>query len=203
VYRAVLDLIAPPLCAICGRRSASEALCAPCDRALAALTPVAGAVPGVSAVWSAGPYEGVARDLVAALKFGRRLRLADVAARAIAASAPPDLLDGTVVPVPPSPLRARWRGFDAADTIASALARTAGLPFEPCLRRANGRRQVGRSRTDRLAGPPRVSAVGVAPESTVLVDDVMTTGATLAACARALRASRSCRVVAVTFASSR
>ncbi|MGV1050451.1 MAG: ComF family protein, partial [Solirubrobacterales bacterium] len=70
----------------------------------------------------------------------------------------------------------------------------------PCLARRGSGRQVGRRRAERLAHPPRIRATGAAPRSVMLVDDVLTTGATLSACARALRAAGATRVVAVTFA---
>jgi predicted amidophosphoribosyltransferase len=69
-----------------------------------------------------------------------------------------------------------------------------------CLRRRGGTRQVGRRRAERVGHPPRIEVLGPAPRSVLLVDDVLTTGATLTACAKALRAAGAARVVAVTFA---
>jgi predicted amidophosphoribosyltransferase len=199
----LLSLVAPPRCGVCGRECAiSAALCHGCESGLDSLAPCSGAVPGLDAAWSAAPYEGVARELVVALKFKARLPLAKRAGAVIAARAPPDLLDGVVVPVPPDPSRRRQRGFDAAETLATALSAQAGLSLGPCLRRSQGRRQVGRRRSERVAFPPRVRLAGVPPPTAVLVDDVVTTGATLGACARALRSGGCGRVVAVTFASS-
>ncbi len=160
------------------------------------------AVPGLDAAWSAAPYEGVARDLVVALKFGGRLRLARRAGEEIAQRAPAGLLQGAIVPVPPAPVRRRWRGFDAAETIAAALAAETGLSLARCLRRSQGRRQVGRPRSERLAAPPRVRLACPPPAIAVLVDDVVTTGATIGACARALRSGGSNRIVSLTFARS-
>lgn len=159
-------------------------------------------MPGVEAVWSAAAYRGVARDMVSALKFGGRLQLARSAAAAMAGGAPPRLLAGALVPVPAAPARRRRRGFDPAEAIAFALARRTGLGLNRCLRRDTGLRQVGRSRAERLASPPKVRLAGAAPRSAVLVDDVLTTGATLRACAEALRSGGSERVVAITFARS-
>jgi predicted amidophosphoribosyltransferase len=145
----------------------------------------------------------VARHLVAALKFGSRLGLAEDAAAFIAGRAPAGLLAGAIVPVPPAPRRRRTRGFDAAEAIAVAFAKRTGLPLVPCLTRTQSPRQVGRRRAERLADPPRVAAVSRVPDEAVLVDDVMTTGATLGACAEALRTAGAPRVVAVTLAASR
>jgi predicted amidophosphoribosyltransferase len=199
----LLGLVVPPRCALCARECGlREQLCEGCEFRLGGLAPRSTPVPGLDATWSAAPYEGMARDLVVALKFGARLPLAGRAAAVIAARAPTGLLEGVVVPVPPAPARRRWRGFDAAEAIAAALSVEAGLPLDLCLRRSQGRRQVGRARSERLAAPPLVRLAGPPPAATVLVDDVVTTGATLGACARALRAGGCGRVVALTFARS-
>jgi predicted amidophosphoribosyltransferase len=154
----------------------------------------------VDVAWAAGPYEGIVRDLAVALKFGSLVGLAGLAAEIIAAGAPPALLDGVIVPVPPAPSRMRRRGFDPATEIASALGRLTGLECVECLRRDDGPAQVGRARIDRTTDPPTPFARGPAPRRVVLVDDVHTTGATLGACARALRRGGCGHVAAVTFA---
>jgi predicted amidophosphoribosyltransferase len=142
----------------------------------------------------------VARDLVAALKFRRLLPVADLMAERIHWVAPAHMLSGTVVPVPTAPARVRGRGFDPAAELAGALAERLETSVEPCLRRRGGGRQVGRRRAERVGHPPRIQAHGSVPRSVLLVDDVLTTGATLSACAKALRAAGAARVVAVTFA---
>jgi predicted amidophosphoribosyltransferase len=215
--------LAPPACLACRAplAAAGAQLCAGCRRALPWLpeprcgrcglpSPCArrGACPAAAAAfaraWAPLAHDGPAKALVAALKFHGALPVARLMAAQIAASAPRELLAGAVlVPVPLHPARRRSRGFDQAHAIAAALAARTDLPLHPCLRRA-GRptRQLGAGRAAReaAAADQRLSARGTLPAHALLVDDVHTTGATLDACARALRAAGSRRVEAVAYA---
>jgi predicted amidophosphoribosyltransferase len=194
-------LLVPPICAACGRSCPADlVICEDCARRLAAAAPIAGAgPPGLDRAWSSAPHEGVARQLVAALKFRRVLPVAELMAGRIHSLAPATHISGALVPVPTAPLRSRWRGFDPAAEVARELALLRGAEIVSCLRRRGAARQVGRRRAQRLGRPPRIEALGPAPRSVLLVDDVLTTGATLSACARALREAGSVRVAAVTF----
>jgi len=157
-------------------------------------------------VWAPVSYEGPAQALVRGLKFRGAAGLADPMAAQIAANAPPGLLDPptVLVPVPLHPSRRRRRGYNQAERLAAALARRTGLELGDCLRRGgSSTRQVGRGRTERLESPPAEVALAhrsTAPADALLVDDVVTTGATLAACASALDAAGSRWVMAVAFA---
>jgi ComF family protein len=195
-------LLAPPLCWSCRAPAArGAALCSGCRRALGFLPRGAITLSGVR-VWAPVAYEGPARDLVRALKFRGALSLAGEMAALAVASAPEELLRGVLVPVPLHPVRERRRGFNQAAALAGAIARRTGLEAADCLRRRGaGTPQVGRGRRARLAGPAgSIEPRGAVPRRALVVDDVVTTGATLAACAAALRAAGATEVAAVAFA---
>jgi predicted amidophosphoribosyltransferase len=202
LLQTALATIAPPICATCGRSCRPQAvLCSRCGRRLQGAEPLFGAgPPGLDRVWSSALHDGVARSLVAALKFRHLLPVAELMADRIHWLAPAHMLSGTVVAVPPAPSRLRRRGFDPAGELAAALAERLEAPLCRCLCRRGAGRQVGRRRAERLGQPPRIEALEVVPASVLMVDDVLTTGATLSACAQALRGAGAVRVVAVTFA---
>jgi predicted amidophosphoribosyltransferase len=118
------------------------------------------------------------------------------------------LPEATLVPVPLHPARRVRRGFNQAALLAAAVGARSGLPVSDCLERRSGApAQVGRGRAARLAatdsggGGVRLRAGSRPPPSrAVLVDDVVTTGATLGACAAVLRAGGCRRVVALAYA---
>jgi predicted amidophosphoribosyltransferase len=201
LLHAVATGLVPPLCAACGRACRPEAaLCTRCSRRLAEAEPLEGiGAPGIDRAWSSAPHEGIARDLVTALKFRRLLPVAELIADRIHWLAPGAMLSGTIVPVPTAPLRAALRGFDPAAEIAQSLAAQTKLPLQACLTRRGGGRQVGKRRSERIGHPPHIQANGQVPRSVLLIDDVLTTGATLSSCARALRSSGAIRIVAITF----
>ena len=195
-------LLAPPLCWSCGAHAPrGRALCRGCRRALVFLPREPVTLAGVT-VWAPVAYEGPGRDLVRALKFRGALSLAEEMSAIAVASAPETLVSGGLVPVPLHPVRARRRGFNQAAVLAAAISRRTGLAASDCLRRRGpGRPQVGRGRGARLAGPAgSVEARARVPPVALIVDDVVTTGATLAACAAALRAAGTSEVAAIAFA---
>src|SRR5213592_1174752 len=142
--------LVPALCASCGRSCRSESVvCTRCSRRLGEAEPLFGKGPaGLDKAWSSAPYEGVAQNLVAALKFRRLLSVADLMAERIEWLAPAHMLSGTIVPVPPAPVRLRRRGFDPAGELAGALAERLEARLECCLERRGGSRQVGRRRAE-------------------------------------------------------
>jgi ComF family protein len=195
-------MLVPPLCWSCGgvaRRR--EPLCLGCLRLLRRLGPEPVVLSGVGA-WAPVAYAGPARELVRALKFRGATGVADTMAAQMAANAPASMLAGALVPVPLHSRRLRRRGYNQAALIADALAGRAGLEVVDCLRRAgSATTQVGRDRRERRLGPAgSIELRSAAPTRVLLVDDVATTGGTLAACAAVLRAAGSSELAAVVFA---
>jgi ComF family protein len=203
----VLSVFAPPLCAGCGACAGRiEPLCGRCRAELRWLAPEPVLLPHAGLeLWAPFFYAGPARALVRALKFRGSLPVAAAMAAQMAANAPPGLLaGGALVPVPLHPARRRARGFNQAERIAAELGARCGLAVEDCLERL-GRpaTQMGRTRNARLAGIEGEVALRSdvrAPPSALIVDDVVTTGATLAACARALRGAGAASIAAVAYA---
>ena len=218
-------MLAPPLCWSCGGSARrGEFLCGGCRSSLRRLGPEPAVLAGVR-VWAPLAYHGAARELVRALKFRRAVGVADAMAAQIVASAPAGLLGGAgtspltagaavsplldgagarpvLVPVPIHPRRARRRGFNQAHVLAVAIGRRSGLALLDCLTRSGAPgSQVGRGRHERRAGPEgAIAARPPVPPRALLIDDVATTGATLAACAAALRAAGTRELAAVAFA---
>jgi ComF family protein len=200
----LLSPLAPPLCWSCLRPAGAGPLCRDCRAGHGWLAP-GPVVAGGVAVFAPLAYERGARAMVRALKFRGALAVADPMAAQMAANAPPGLLEqGILVPVPLHAARWRRRGFNQAERLAAALARRTGLAVGDCLERLGpARPQVGRSRAERLRGIDGTVSLRVgaaAPAEAVLVDDVVTTGATLGACAAALRAAGTGRVTAIAYA---
>lgn len=175
-------------------------LCTRCSRGLAAARPItAGGPQGIDRAWSSAPHDGVARALVTGLKFRRLLPIAEVMAERMHWLAPGHLLGGAVVAVPPAWARRRRRGFDPAGELAAALAARLDVDVVPCLARRGSGHQLGQRRAERIRHPPRIESIAPAPRSVLLIDDVLTTGATLTSCALALRGAGAQRIVALTF----
>jgi len=220
-----LDLAFPARCPGCGAEG--QAICADCLPALDARLGLPAGIPiGLPSdvpplllqlEWCA-PFTGLVRSALHQLKYSGEQRLAIPLGEAIARRWQRAGVGGDVlVPVPVHADRARRRGYDQAELIARAAGIALSLPCAPILERARATiAQFDLDRSERatnVAGafrlkprPGLVRGHGDAPPRgswVVLVDDVVTTGATLAACAEPLLAAGAVGVSAVTVARER
>jgi len=183
---AGLTFITPPMCTLCGypfeHILPGESLCAACharqpkfDRAISALV-----------------YDDASRSLILAFKRGDRTSLATPLGR-LAARAGADLLAAAdlLLPVPLHPRRLFARRFNQAALLTRTVSRISNIPWDPDLlhRRKNTPSQGGLSRHQRRSNMRGAFVVTRKLDSraVLLVDDVMTTGATAEACATVLR----------------
>jgi ComF family protein len=149
-------------------------------------------------------YDSHAKALIWQLKLaGTRAAVRIMAAR-MAPLVKADTTNLLIVPVPTATSRARQRGYDQAKLLARELAWQARLPYRDCLARHGQTHQHGLSRQERLGQLSAAFRVK-RPESIkganiLLVDDVVTTGATLEAAANSLQAAGATRIEAVVFA---
>jgi len=206
----LLDLLLPPGCAGCGKYGA--AICPGCRASLRPLASVADRflAPDPSVVvgdaltlaMAAFAHRDAAQRILRRLKYGGGRRLAGPLAE-MALPALRRLLAvtgaATLVPVPLHRSRQRDRGYNQAELLATELACRAGMTVWPALvRRRATQRQHGLDRATRIrnlrqaialsaASPPEGKGAGL--PAVVLVDDILTTGATLEACAVILRAA--------------
>ncbi|QFR33160.1 ComF family protein [Ancylobacter sp. TS-1] len=154
-------------------------------------------------------FGDVARDLIHALKYADRLDIAAPMARMMARAGADILTDAqALVPVPLHGFRLWRRRFNQSAALAQAIGRTAGVPVRPgwLARRRATLPQVGLDRAGRarnVAGAfavPEGARAELAGRRVVLVDDVLTTGATIDACAKALARAGAARVDVLVFA---
>jgi predicted amidophosphoribosyltransferase len=159
---------------------------------------------GVDRLVSVFAYSDAARELVARVKYRDARHALAFLADVLADRSRPTLTPApAVVTWPPTTARRRReRGFDHAELLARRVATRLALPAAALLHRVDGAAQTGASRDVRRVGP-RFTATHRPTEpggAVLLVDDVVTTGGTLSAAARALRSAGWARVVAVTAA---
>jgi ComF family protein len=220
--RAAIDLLYPPRCALCGR--GGDLLCAACLAGLPATTgarcdrcwsplDARGACPACadhafafSRVRAALRYEGDVRRLVHAFKFDYQSGLAPCLAPMLAAWKRLDFAADLIVPVPLTGLHRRQRGFNQSSLLAREVGRAFAIPVGEALRRrsARSRQAQSRSAAERWSNVEDAFAIvrgaDIQGRRIVLIDDIITTGATLDACARVLVAAGAADVAAVTLA---
>lgn len=192
----------PPRCAGCGAPGAW--LCLTCRDTV---EPLAARIPR-PATQAAGAYAGPLRSAIHRYKYRDERGLAEELGELLAGVVASDLARGirvdAVVPVPLHPARLGARGYDQVALLARAVALGAGLPLRAALHRIRHvRPQV---ELDRAARAHNVDGAFVSVAGSLsglrvaLIDDVVTTGATLGAAAAAARAGGACHVRAYVLA---
>ena len=225
--RRALDFALPPRCAGCGIIVAEvHSFCPECWKKIEFLgeggcticgTPLAGTdvdtcalclarPPRIARTRAAVAYDELSRTLAIRLKYGRKVAIAKTMARYMLPLVLRDSGERVIVPVPLHRGRLWWRGFNQSALVARELARGLGLPTDvTALRRIRrtpplkGMTPLQRRKT--VAGAFRVSdKAAVAGKTVILIDDVLTTGSTAEACARALKRAGAARIELVSWA---
>ncbi len=214
-----IALLAPHICIGCGREG--SVLCSSCARASLLPPPsrcyrcyratrqsrvctACRRVVALKHVWIAARYSGQAKELVYKLKFERAAQAAEVLAGSLHTRLP--LLPPSVVltHIPTVNARVRRRGYDQARLIALQLSKYRGWSYAPLLVRRGRARQLGARRAQRFAQAESAFEVRkqrrVQDVHVLLIDDVLTTGATIEAAAQVLKAAGAKTIEAAIFA---
>jgi ComF family protein len=226
VLESIIGWIAPPICLLCGSEGTS--LCLSCaanniipygERCFncSALSPLGRTcqkcrhLNAPRSVWVATDYQGASKTLIQAYKFNHQRE----AVRPVASLMVETFLNFNsdqgiretkylIVPVPTATSRVRERGFDHSALLARHIARKLGLRYSHAMKRLGQSRQVGKTRAERLRQVEdkyvTKNAQEIRGRNILLIDDVVTTGATLTAAAQALRKAGARRVDALVFA---
>ena len=160
---------------------------------------------GFDAAYCFGAYEGTLRELIHLLKYGQIQTLASPLGGFLAAALPRDQAFDAVVPVPLHWRRQWKRGFNQSELLAKTICRRTAVPLVRALRRRHATQtQAGLSNTNRRRNVASAfqckRTEAVAGKRILLIDDVMTTGSTAAACAVALKKAGARKVVLLTVA---
>ena len=215
--RRIERLLLPSRCLLCGAAAADDGLCAACraewphntcccarcGEPLALAAPLCGRclrhLPPWDAAWAPFRYAWPLDVLETRFKFGQSLAAGRTLAAQWAAIAPPMPLPAALLPVPLHVARLRRRGFNQSLELARVLGQALGVPVHAqALRRT--RATVAQTDLDRSARRGNVrGAFALTPDyappaHVAVLDDVLTTGATLAECARVLRRAGVARV---------
>jgi ComF family protein len=187
---SVLDLLAPPACLACDAPAEGKPFCAACWAPVTLSKP---AQLEIAPLIVLGAYRPPLSTAIVRFKYQGRPELSRPLARMLAPALDEAALQGDAafVPVPLHPRRLATRGYNQAALLAQELAALRQRSCHPRLLRRvrETEQQVGKSLSERRQNPDGAFLLRkIGPTRVVLVDDVVTTGATVRACAQALAA---------------
>jgi len=169
-------------CMICGKPLISEAeTCLSCRNAK----------HSYDRLWTLFPYTGKYRKLLTAYKFGKKLPVAEFFAEKLAEviKSEPILEKAIIVPVPPRPGKIKEAGWDQVEHLVKKLEKyLPEVTVSRILKRGKSKVQKQLNRSQRLENlKGRVKIIGNAPNTVLVIDDVITTGSTMEVCSKALK----------------
>lgn len=188
-------ILAPPHCVGCNKED--QILCAICQQIVVKAT-----IKNSKNITAATEFNEIGRGLIHAYKFQRQRDASHIIAKLIVQSLPDQSLT-VVTSTPTAPVRVRQRGFDHAALLARRVAANLKLPYRPLLFRRSSARQVGQQRETRFRQTENLYGAHPAAQGhhILLIDDVITTGATIEACSKALKNAMAASVWAAILAS--
>lgn len=158
---------------------------------------------GISQAWLIGKREGLLKELVDVYKFERAKTAYQPLARLLSEKLPMLPGDTSIVPVPTASAHIRERGYDHIELIAKELARLRKLRYAPLLGRASSATQRSASKLQRQQQAATAFRCVREPEpgrQYLLIDDIVTTGATMSAASKCLKAAGATEVVVAAIA---
>jgi len=219
MFEKIISLVAPHYCIVCGEEG--EVVCAWClpdfaeplpSRCYACQAVTSDSqvchkcrrASGLKHVWVRAHYGGNAKQLVHGFKFEHKRASADPVSLLMSESLPFIAPDTILTHVPTATSRVRQRGYDQAELIAQRLSKHLGLKHDTLLMRTTQTRQVGAKRAERKEQMEKafvfIEKKNIKGAKVLLVDDLVTTGATLESAARCLKSKGAKTVDAVIFA---
>lgn len=213
VWESFLDLLFPPKCPFCGKVQETRGICPSCEKALPwtegdqGLRSLPGGTVCAAPLW----YEDLTRDGLLRFKFQGASAAAEPLGELIAQCAAEHFSGefDVVTWVPVSRRRLRKRGYDQAELLARAACRAWSVKPERLLRKVqdnpaqSGLTEAAARRANVLGVYEPVDVGRIQGRRVLLVDDICTTGSTLAECARTLRDAGAAKVVCTAVALTR